>query len=308
MAYTLATAVQFLTDRNLEDTSARAGRDYVRCANDALSMIYSGRKWTHARLAGNAVFRAPLVTTGAAVSVNVAAAGLKKVVCNAALFTALHVGCHILFGDERRPYLIASVEDSTHLTLSENYHGATDATAVSFQIIQLRSALPADFLELEKPTQGTFLWYLSPIVDFGEYMQQLRYSTFVGASQWYCITREGDQAYLWMYPAPSAYSEFTFVYYKFFSQLADNADDFHLPLSASSNSVIEGYLLAALYKYQNKLDQFQAALGLAERACNSLMGELRPFGELPSGREPYAGGGAFNRSIRLRTASTQVFP
>lgn len=295
-AITLGDMKSFLADRNSEDPSARAVRDYVRIANSAAAQLRRRRDWAFDRRVCTLNFLAPISVGTVDVAVGAGSFDLSDPVLVAAM-----VGCAIRFNNEPQFYLIGHREDNNIGDLTQvggqaaTYRGLVDLIDKPYQIFCPRAQLPADFRTLEQPQIEAGWWYTQPL-DIAELIRRhTMYPAFFQPTNhaiedvsiaWDAEEEDfvtvAPQKWLWVYPGPSPAQTVVFPYMIWAPTAADDADTFGLPDVPIMPAILQAYALALLSQQQGQASEYQNQLVIADKMADE---GLASFVEVPQAGE-----------------------
>lgn len=273
MAFTLANFRTFLQDYNHQDSSAEAVRKYNKMANDARLLMSKAGKFDFDKRQGVLTLQGQ-VTAG---TVAVALSPGTTVVGTSTNFLAAHVGMHFRFSAEPEIYLMTARASTTSATISPAYAGETALSGATFELIQLRVALPARFRDLENPVLGVQGYQLYP-TNLQEILQRAAFEKQVAEPLLYAFDNYESSGtipapYLWVYPAPAAKRVIPYSYYVWPEEFTDDSDDFSLPFHGEET--LREFGLALLYREKGDFGKFGSQLQYATKCAQELFGARR---------------------------------
>lgn len=306
--YTLLDAKTFLSDRNMQASTARDVRDYVRIANDAAGLIRMGAALPCDRVRGTLTFLAAVNGVGTVA----VAAGSGTVVGTGTAFSVDHVGRMIYIGGELRPFRITARGSATSITITPVYQGPNaELSGLNYELTDERKALPADFRELEQPDQGSLLYELMPckdIIDLERFRRLIKYRTI---PHYYAIEPVCEAAgatvpaQMVIYPPNTTDTIVDFWYYKRSLPMAADGDHFGIPDVAGAAGMIEAYLVALLFLKLEKMAEYASQLQIATARKSAFVAALMPISEDRPYRHPYRAVEERSRPFKMRFDPSQ---
>lgn len=285
MAFTLANAKTYLQDRNREDTSARAVREYVKIANEANRALRAAGDWDFDKRFERVSFAGRYNTGTVSVS-----AGGTTVTGSGTTFTSAMVGRFIRMNGEDLLYRITAFGSGTSVTI-ETYQGESALSAVAYEIVDERQALPVRFRKMACPIIDRLYSPLYPqrLEDIKDARQRLRNTSYpyFYAVEW-AESSSIPLAYLWLNPAPLDKRVVEVPYYAWPIELASDSDVFNIP--SAGEPVMYKYLDAFLEQVQGKTNDFLGLLTATHSLAREYLAQFRAVDEHQQ-RIPWTPGG-----------------
>lgn len=272
--FTLADAVVFLQDRDAEDGGTRAARVYKKIANESNRRLRMLGKFEFDKRYGDLAFAGVYNTGTVAIS-----AGGTTVTGTGTTFTTAMTGRYIRFRGETLQYKFTYV-GATSGTISPAYYGTSNLSGVTFELTDDRQALPSGFRD--------FAWPLTDVqavprlrkVTLEEIKMYRRVWQLTTYPWLYAVEIEDVSSlptpYLHIYPSLSEKRVITLPYYKWPTELTDDAHVFGLPVEAESN--LQMFMRALLRLEQNKPD-WRDMLAEAEKEGLKALASFRAVSE-----------------------------
>jgi hypothetical protein len=269
MAFTLADVRTWLQDNDRSSASSRSQRIYDKIANDARMRIAQAGLWDFDRRVERLTYAAPYSTGTATVSLSTPTAVTGA---GGAAWTTAMIGLYVRFNGEDLLYRITARPGATTLTI-ETYRGPADLSAVTYEIVDVRQALPSRFRQLVNPLINLESnLYLEPVALDTLKMFHMD-TTSTGRPLVYAIeTAEVSGVptpYLWIQPAPSDKRALELPMYVWPAEATAGTDGFYLP--AEAEMCFREVCLALLKREQGDND-WQAQVGLAVDAIRHQLG------------------------------------
>lgn len=292
-AYQLSDMQQFLRDRNQNDTTGRAERDYVRIANGVCGLIRAARTWDFDKRYASIKLIAPYSDGTILSYVGGSGSSLHG---TGTTWTELMIGRFVWLPTGRTPallpYEILDYFSATELEIEPYLEDPANLVGVNYYISNERVPLPTGFRCFEKPDRGDWLWDINPLKDLRDLFRWRMATPLTGTPTAYGIEFKPDATntpspYLWLYPGPGYNMQVNVGYYAWGPALVDGTDTFGVPDTAISADMIEQYALAYLAKQQGNQSEFDAHLAFASEYANQVCASMRPITEDEPGRQPY---------------------
>lgn len=267
MAWQLQDAVQFCQDNDADSVSVRDIRVYKRLANDKRAHMSTLLKAPFERRLGRLVFDA-IKTTG---TVSVAVGSPSVTGVGTAFATPDDVGKLFRGDGEPETYEISAAPSATALTLAENYEGQAALVADTFEVIDVKQALPTRFRIFEEDVLYTMDAWPLKRCEPNEIDQMLAWERANGQPYVHCVRSSGTNpsGYLWIYPAPSQKTIIQFNYYQWAAEAVNDTDEFGLPQTPAAIQAHRQLILAGLLQFQKK--PFMEDLRLGEEMAREAM-------------------------------------
>ena len=276
MSQTLQDLENFCLRSGWTDQSLTGLKNLVVRINSVLGYLGQMRDWPDLQRTGRLQTVVPYTTGTVAIT-----KGSTAVVGTSTVFTAAMAGQHIQIDGSGAEYEIASVEDTTHLTLAEGFIDTT-VTAATISIRYVRYATPTDFDRAGGMYHRSLGWIRSDLTR--EKWLSLRLSnpgTSTGPDGIFV-----SRSYLYLHPAPSTLDQIWYSYQKRPTELVgnDNTTDWpdglmwllHAALAEAVRQRTEQAALAVL-----ELEGFQA---MVDRAWSRIQPSSMPVQVVPDRR------------------------
>ena len=268
-AFALSDAIQYLKDRGFEDSSTRAGRVYLKIANEANKRLHMLGKFDFDKRYADLSF-AGVYSTGT-VSV---AAGATAVTGSGTTWTAAMTGRYLRMNGESLQYKV-TYSSPTAFTIPA-YAGESNLSAVTYQLTDDRQALPANFRDFAWPlTDNRAVPKLFPRAL--ELIKMWRRLFQMAQYPWFYAVEVEDVSnvptpYMNIWPSLSEKRVITIPYYKWPADLAADADKFDIPTEAEP--VLQLFLNALLAR-ESKDGEWGNLLAEAEKEGRKALAAFR---------------------------------
>lgn len=271
MAYTYNEVLQYLKDRNQQDSSAEAVRKYIRIANQARQALSQKTLWPFDKAVSRHVLIAPYSTGTVSVNAGSAAVTGSGTTFVNATHPSGHIGCYIRFNGEPMQYLITAVGGATSLTISPSYEGGSNLSAVSYEIVDEEITAPTGLRSVEEMLLDLSGAALEP-ADLDELNGWRMYVRGTGlplrwTHEWRTVSNY-KVLYLRVHPAPSERRVVKLSGFYWPAELTGTTSQvLELPDHGQIRATYEAYLEAFLLLERKEMGDYEKQLKIADEVA-----------------------------------------